>query len=1283
MTEQRRESARLAAGLTGFHSLVCARALRHWLVAVAQVALFGAMLIAVAAPSAFAVDAIKLNGDADRVEITPHAVVKEGQGDTLRVNTAPGLDGVVRQMLVRANTAGTNPTWMVFALRNVSDKPVTRWITARRYHLIGSQIMWPDLDSRRIEALTPSVGFLPQQVLNDYADIYRVTIEPGQTITYVAELVGDRARIAVWEPHAYELQALNRQLFNGIILGIVGVLGMFLTAVFVANHRAIFPAAALVAWCTLGYLCVDFGFWHKLLQLRAEDNAVYRAATEAAIAASVAIFLHAFLRLGSWHGFFRMLSGVWIVAQLALVFIAVLDPRLASTFARLSFGAIGGVGALLTLFLALRGQTRALFLIPTWILFLVWVFGAAVTVMGQLHDDVVVSYLVVGLTVIVGLIGFTVMQFAFGSSPTQAATTPNEQSLRSLAVDGAGAAVWEWHARRDEIRVSPVVDMSLGYNHGELSTKVENFIGHLHPADQERLRVLLTSISEDNGGVLHTDFRIRHADNSYRWFELEASSIRTSDRNSLRCVGLLRDVTDQKRAHARLLHDAVHDSLTGLPNRELFLDRLRVAMNRAGADRTVKPAILFIDLDKFKSANASFGLIVGDSLLLTVARRLSRHLGPQDTLGRVGGDQFAVLLPEATAIEALPAFAEQVRRSLRAPIHIAGQDIVLTAAMGIAVFDGHSAEEHDLLKDAEIAMYRAKRAGADQVVVFRAAMRSERDDRVRIESDLRKAIDKRQLTVLYQPIIYLSTEELAGFEALVRWEHPQLGLLNPAEFVPVAEESDLIVRLGSHVLTRAVEQAARWQDELPRSENPVFVSVNVSSRQLFRQDLIQEIRHIIGKAIVPDGVLRLEVTESLVMENPERATEILESMQVAGAGLAMDDFGTGYSSLAYLQRFPFDTIKIDRDLIQAAAEDESGRAIVRSIVALAHELGKNVIAEGVEAPEDVAFLRSIGCSYAQGFYYGEPMTERAALDLVRTIRKTERKLQGRRYFGTKTKPAEKTAAADGSAKKRTERKERAARQGTPSGKTDAPGRDGPPTPPGAGDRPQERTGIPEVGTKPPPADRREGSTSPPLVGGPANAKPSRMPESPPVAGANGAHTQTQRPTPPAPPKGGASPSAPPTRPPPSLSPSIPSTAPPHPANKNGAATPSSGQPTRPPPPPSRTASSRPPDHVSVTPLPARPQPSSETGGAKPPPSSAKPNGGNAPTATGPASPPSAAPPAKSPQDVSDGLLPDFKTLPPGIRSSLEKLAGVSLDDDDPDSDEDAPIEKKPRKRRRG
>ena len=968
--------------------------------------MFAGLLLA-HVPAAHALKAIAIGNDLDRIEITALGEAYEGRGDALQVETAPGADGVRGRMSVRAATPGTNPAWFVFALTNTTDKAVERWLTADRYGMVGSGIVWPDLDARRIDAVTPSVGYVPERIKNDRTDVFRLTLEPGQTVTFVAELASDRfARLHLWKSIEFEQKSRDRQLFNGIMLGITGLLAIFLTAVFAANHKAIFPTAAIFTWCVLAYLCVDFGFWQKLFAIRPEENAQYRAATEAGMAATLLVFLYTFLRLGAWHGFVRMLLLLWVTAQLALVAVAFLDPRLAATFARLSSILIAAVGAALTLFLALRGQDRALSLVPTWMLLLVWLFGAGITFTGRLSGDIVVFGLTAGLVLIVVLIGFTVTQYAFRSVEPLYGVQPGEQQLRSLAVDGAGAGVWEWNERRDEIKVSPIMEAILGLKAGELSAKIADFTKHMHPTDRERFKLLLGSMKDRPDGEMRIEFRMRHVDSSYRWFELEAAAVPSSDRRNIRCVGLVREVTDAKRAQERLMHDAVHDSLSGLPNRELFLDRLGIIAKRATLEPLVRPALLFIDIDKFKSVNASFGLIVGDSLLLTIARRLGRNLGPQDTLGRVGGDQFALLLLSQSSPSELAMLAEQVRRSLRAPINIAGQEIVLTASIGIALYDGPDEDPAELLREAEIAMYRAKRAGPDRIEIFNAAMRTEKDSRPALEGDLRRAIEKKQLRLLYQPIYYLPTETLAGFEALLRWEHPTLGPLNPAEFIPVAEETDLIVKLGSYVLSRAVREVTRWQRELPRPDAPVFVGVNVSSRQLFRPELVKEVRLNLGRAVIPKGSLRLEVTESLVMENPEKATAVLRELAEAGVGLALDDFGTGYSSLSYLNQFTFDTIKIDRSFLQASEENGTGSVILRSIIALAHELGKNVVVEGVEREEDVGLLRTIGCGYGQGSFYGEPMSEREALQLLKVARRTERRMKRRSLLRKREKIVE-------------------------------------------------------------------------------------------------------------------------------------------------------------------------------------------------------------------------------------------------------------------------------------
>jgi diguanylate cyclase (GGDEF)-like protein/PAS domain S-box-containing protein len=955
--------------------------------------------------AALALKAIEIGPDQGRVEITTLGDLYEARGDSLQVETAAGADGLASRMSVSATTPGTNPNWIVFALTNSTDKPVERWLSADRYSIIGSGVVWPDLDARRIEAVTPSIGFVPERIKSDRADLFRITLEPGQTITYVAEMSSERfARLHLWKPLDYEIKISDRQLFNGVLLGLTGLMAIFLTAIFAANHKLVFPAAALVSWCTLAYLCVDFGFFHKLFQLKPEANAVYRAGAEAALAASLVVFLHVFLRLALWHGLIRMLISVWLLAQFSLIAVAIIDPRLAATFARLSFLFIGFTGTGLIIFLAVRGQDRALSLVPTWILFLVWIFGAGVALTGNLSGEVVVFGLVSGLVLILLSIGFTVTQYAFRSVEPLYGAAPSELQARSIAVDAAGAAVWEWNARRDEVKVSPAVEALLGLSQGELSARTDDFLRHLHPSDRERFRLALFTVQERRDGKVSCDFRLRQADNNYRWFELEASGVPGSDPRSFKCVGLLRDVTDTKRAHERLLHDAVHDSLTGLPNRELLLDRLDVALKRAKTEPQVRPTVLIIDIDKFTSVNSSLGLVLGDSLLLTIARRLQRHMGPNDTLGRIAGDRFALLLLAEQPVAELAQHAERIRRSLRSPIKIAGQEIVLTGSIGIAIFDGEETSHADLLKKGEIAMFRAKRAGADRIEVFTPEMRGDQDERQGMEAELRRAMEKNLIRVAYLPVIYLPTEELAGFEAVARWDHPQRGTIDPSAFVPFAEDTDLIAKLGAYMLQRASRDVIAWQKEFPRIDAPLFVSINVSCRHLFRQDVIQEIRHILGRTVVPKGSIRLEVSEQVALENPEQSTEVLEWLRSAGAEIVLDEFGTGYSSLAYLDRLPFDTIKIDQSVMQAGnVKGGNDSLLMRSMVALAHELGKKVVAKGVEGATEVSFLRSIECEYAQGPYCGDAIAEGEVAQVLAAVRSSESKHKPVGVFRPKTK----------------------------------------------------------------------------------------------------------------------------------------------------------------------------------------------------------------------------------------------------------------------------------------
>ena len=1205
---------------------------------------------------AAALDPIEVTEEVDGIDLTPHQELYENRGDSIQAETAPDASGGTFRMNVKATTPGTNPSWVVFAIRNPTSKPIERWLLANRYTMAGSGVIWPDLDARRIEAVTQSEGFVPERVRNDRADIFRISIEPGRTVTFVVELASERvARLSLWKPLAVEQRHRDRQLFHGILLGFAGLLAIFLTAVFAANHKMIFPSAALVAWCVLALLCVDFGFWPRLFPMRPEDNAQYRAVAEAAVAASLVIFLFTFLRGNLWNGFLRMLFVIWIVGQLVIVATAVLDPRLAATVARLSLGAVGLVGGFVILYFSLRGLDRALALAPTWILLLVWLFGAAATLVGRLTGEIAISGLLSGLVLIMLLIGFTVTQFAFRASGPAFANSPSDRQLRATAIEMASVGVWEWNARRDEIKIDPIIEATLGLKPGDLSIKVDDLLAYLHQSDRERVLLLFQSLKDKSGGAVHMDFRLRHADSTYRWFEIEGAAIPTADHRSLRCVGLIREVTDQRRAHERLLHDAVHDSLTGLPNRELFIDRLTVAITRGLADPALRPTILFLDLDKFRSINSSFGLVVGDSFLLTVARRLQRTLNPADTLARIGGDQFAILIPAQHDPRELAMLAERLRRSLRSPIKIANQEIVLTGSIGIAVGDSSPDGARELLRQAETAMYRAKRAGTDRIEIFSAQMRSEKDERIAIESDLRRAIDQGRLTVLYQPIVALSTEGLVGFEALVRWEHPRYGQLSPSEFIPVAEETDLVVKLGSYVLARAIDEVVRWQAALPRPDQPLFVSVNVSSRQLLKADLVPEIRQLLGRAVVPRGSLRLEITESLVMENPEAATHVLELLKGAGAELALDDFGTGYSSLAYLQRFPFDTIKIDKALVQAGTENEAGGAIVRASVLLAHELGRKVVAEGIETPEDAAFLRSLGCEYAQGFYYGPPMSERDALQMTRLVAKSEKKM-GRRVHklgpsraATNGKDADPApAAARANAVPPAEPRTRGTRPpagAPPPGSPPLPSQMPPPHQNGAHPNGAHPQTIPlasrgKAGVSPPSPPPSGAPVTVPLVrNGAAMTPPLPPPQQPmrPAAesGANGR----------APPPVSVGPGPLPVPPMPTMPPAHPPQAAPNGARSEPSLPPLPVPPPAPPP--------MPPSASPVT---------GATNGSAPPPPPLLPHQMGAPPSPNGKGPPPPPPPGASgvPRGPVNRPLPHSvreTTLPAALRASLDRLAG--------------------------
>ena len=643
--------------------------------------------------------------------------------------------------------------------------------------------------------------------------------------------------------------------------------------------------------------------------------------------------------------------------------IALIDASIASGIARLSLVLIAFLGLGLVIYLSTHGYDRAVLLIPTWFLLVVWTIGLMMTVTGYVTNDIIGPALLGGLVLIVMLIGFTVMQHAFAGGITHNIVTDVER--RALALTGAGDMIWDWDVSADRVYTSPETEQLLGLKRGALEGPASRWLDVLHALDRDRFRAALDGVLEQRRGRLVQDFRLRTPEGHYLWFALKARPVVGSDGEVVRLVGTLTDVTEFKTAEERLLHDAVHDNLTGLPNRQLFIDRLEAVLAFAKSDPNIRATVVVIDLDRFKQVNDSVGIAVGDSILLTLARRLGRLLKPQDTLARLTGDQFAMILLSERDPTRLIAFAETIRRTLRAPITFNDREIFLTASIGLALGDGQPNRTEEVLKDAELAMYHAKRIGGDRIELFKPAMRARKTDRLTLESELRRALEREEITILYQPIVRLEDRSVAGFEALARWDHPKLGRMSPSEFISIAEEIGLIVDLGLFVLERTARQLSAWQRNV-RTREPMFASVNVSSRQLLRHDLIHDLRTVLSRSGLARGTLKLELTESIVMENPEHAAQLLTRIKELGAGLALDDFGTGHSSLAYLQRFPFDTIKIDQSFVRTNNKG-TRPVLLRSIISLAHDLGMDVVAEGAETDSDAVELYQLGCEYAQGY----------------------------------------------------------------------------------------------------------------------------------------------------------------------------------------------------------------------------------------------------------------------------------------------------------------------------
>ena len=913
------------------------------------------------------------------VSLLPVLQSVQSAGPNATIELPSDGSGQKTRMQLQARATGPLHRWVVFTLHNPAARPRDLVLVIPHQGFIGSKIYWPRPPGSRILGIQTSVLQPATTMSVAGADAFALTIAARKTVTYALELApAGLDSLTLWQRAAFDTQASRYAFFRGAALGIAILAALGMLVLFIIRPGHAVPAALLFVLPAMVFLALDEGYYPAIAAMLggfAPSAGQMRAITEALMTSGVVASLIAFVEMGRRMPLLAGVLSVVLLAALGLAVYGWFEPVLVIAIARAGFVAAVFLGLLVIVILWRNGVIRAGASLLPWLLLSAWTIIAALGCMNLVQSFLLSPAISAGLVVVMLGFAFTLAQFTFNHG-IMSSRFLEDSGRRALALAGSEQSVWDWQAEQGQLYVGPELERALGLDAASLGgSDLKRWLSAIHPGDRAAYVAAVEAAERRGKGTFSQDFRLRRADGAYRWYLLRARAMSGNDGLAVRLIGTLTDVTALKRSEDNILADAVHDRITGLPNLALFLDRLERAMIRAHKNANHKLFVLVIDLDRFKSVNDGLGHEVGDSLLNVTGTRLTRMTGPDDTLARLSGDQFGIVFNGASPERDVIDYAESVRAEISQPINVRPREIFLTASIGIAHLPAEGVSPRDFVKNAEIALYEAKRRSKDTIEFFQPFMRDDRSLLVTLEQDLRKALENDEISVVYQPIMRLARRELAGFEALMRWQHPTRGLLGPDEFIPLAEETGIIRELGRHVLNEAVLQLGIWQRAFTPA-NPLFVSVNVSSAQLLNRAMVDNLRSLLNREAIRPDTLKLELTETLVMQNPELSAKILSRITKMGVGLSCDDFGTGYSALSSLRRLPFDTLKIDRSFIEQDREDERAAIILESIIAMAHQLGLGIVAEGIGDAAQLEHLTALGCDFGQGYYIGEPVSAR-------------------------------------------------------------------------------------------------------------------------------------------------------------------------------------------------------------------------------------------------------------------------------------------------------------------
>ncbi len=891
--------------------------------------------------------------------------------NSVRVELPPDASGKSDVIDLQANDKEPPFKWAIIALANKSTESRNLVLSFDHRKFTGSRLVYPLPPGSVVVNIVESGSPVVTKTSALGQDAFEFTLAPQATKSIAIQLSSEPVDAVLWDRAAFNAHVRSFAFFEGAILGISILLTFSLLLLFAARAKASFLSCALFTAASVAFMAAEVGYLSQPIAvfsgfLISPQEA--RALIETFMAVGLLLCLSSLANLR--HAMPALRNAVLIIAALglALAVYGFVEPLLVSSIARIAFALVALAGFFVLTRLRIEKPAESALLV--WSIVVIWTLIAAMAVFSTGNNAILSPTILSGLMAVLVFMSYRFFRNAASHGFLSSRQT-QELGRRDLALAGAQQYVWDYDPVEHELYLGEELEQALTQPRGTFAQpNIEVFYDLMHPSDRDAYATTLGEAERRGRGTITQELRLRKGDGTYRWFELRARGIVSSDNRLIRCIGTLSDITNSKRTEERLLRDAVYDQVTGLPNRALFFDRLKREMAKP---KSVNLYVILIDMDRFKSVNDGLGHDAGDSLLTFLGRRLEELLGPNDTVARLPGDQFAILFTETISTGDITSFANSIHEAVARPVKVNQHEIFLTACLGAASYREDGLTPEQLMKDAAIALYEAKRRGKEMFAIFQPSMRDDRGELVALEAELRRALERNEIEVHYQPIARVLDMDLAGFEALVRWRHPVLGLLAPESFLDLAEQTGMIKDIGRFVLNEAAHQLGIWQRAF-RPTQPVFMSVNVSASQLVETDLVLDVRAAISREAVYKQTLKIEITESVIMQFPEKAAGILEQVKQLGVGLSCDDFGTGYSSLSSLRDLPFDTLKIDRSFVTPDSEDERAAVILESIIALAHNLGLAIVAEGVEDQSQVDRLGALNCDFVQGFFIGQPMT---------------------------------------------------------------------------------------------------------------------------------------------------------------------------------------------------------------------------------------------------------------------------------------------------------------------